>query len=407
MKRSSGIAPAAGRPRRSQNSISDFEERHDASSFAGLYTAFDYVRTNKFSPDAARPFGLTLRAIRELDKSIQQLSRLVERLNSSQRRLDRPDFTSRAPLVAQAVALTFPDRLCIRLGSGTLSSRLLGNRKGKLEDSTPARQGSLFFATEIQEIQGRDVLTHLSGLIQVEPTDLQSWFPERLTEQSQVILDEATNKIINQQATTYQYQGQDLTIESKISNEAPDLDQAAELLAHLVLEGKIPLTKWDAKVEQWITRLNQLASWMPELELPAISAEDRAHLMTELCHGTTRIKEVKHLDPWPILNDWLSPAQASALKSFAPTELVLTNGTKTRVTYAEGEPPTIGVQLQRLYDVTATPTLCNGTIPLRVQILAPNQRPWQITSDLANFWENGYAQMKKDLAGRYPKHEWR
>jgi len=144
-----------------------------------------------------------------------------------------------------------------------------------------------------------------------------------------------------------------------------------------------------------------------QLSYPQIHADDKLTILEELCQGTTRIKEVKHLDPWKALKQWLSPLQEEALNSYAPREITLKNGKRARITYAESEPPTIAMKLQHLYDVTETPTLCNGTIPLRVQILAPNQRPWQITSDLPNFWKTGYPQMKKDLAGRYPKHEWR
>ena len=408
VKRTSGLQnPNAHRARRSQNSISDFEERHDPSSFAGLYSAFAYAKVNKFSPQAAKPFGLSLRALRELDSTIQQLQSRIGTLGEASRLRAEPDFHSRGDLLAKAVALTFPDRLCQRLGSGTLSARLIGNRKGKLEDSTPARQGTLFFATEIQEIQGRDVLTHLSGLIKVETDQLAEWFPDRITTKDEVNLDEVTNKFVNQELSTYNYGGQSLQISHEISPNAPDSDQVAALMSRMIIEGEAELPKWNYKVEQWIARLNQLAEWMPELELPPIGHDDRAHLIQEICTGATRLKELKHLDPWPMLNDWLSPMQAQALASYAPTDISLSNGTKTQVTYAEGEPPTIAVKLQRLYDVRETPALCNNTVPLRVQILAPNQRPWQITSDLQNFWENGYPQMKKDLAGRYPKHEWR
>jgi ATP-dependent helicase HrpB len=61
--------------------------------------------------------------------------------------------------------------------------------------------------------------------------------------------------------------------------------------------------------------------------------------------------------------------------------------------------------VQRLYGVEETPVIANGH-PLVVKILAPNQRPWQVTTDMPGFWERGFTQMKKDLAGRYPKHNW-
>ena len=53
-----------------------------------------------------------------------------------------------------------------------------------------------------------------------------------------------------------------------------------------------------------------------------------------------------------------------------------------------------------------TPVIAEGRVKCLVEILAPNQRPYQITSDLSSFWRNGYPQMKKDLAGRYPRHDW-
>ena len=74
--------------------------------------------------------------------------------------------------------------------------------------------------------------------------------------------------------------------------------------------------------------------------------------------------------------------------------------------YAVGAAPWIEEKVQRLYGVEETPVIANGH-SLVVKVLAPNQRPWQTTSDLPGFWERGFAQMKKDLAGRYPKHDWR
>ncbi len=65
------------------------------------------------------------------------------------------------------------------------------------------------------------------------------------------------------------------------------------------------------------------------------------------------------------------------------------------------------MRVQELYDTNRLPTLCNGAVRLKAHILAPSQRPVQITDDLARFWAESYAQVKKDLRGRYPKHEWR
>ena len=144
---------------------------------------------------------------------------------------------------------------------------------------------------------------------------------------------------------------------------------------------------------------------MPELEFPGFDAGDREMAIAQICAGATTFKEVKDRDPWRVLHDWLSVPQRQAMDSFAPEKITLENGVNTRVLYAAGNDPWFEEKVQRLYGVKETPTIANGH-PLVVKILAPNQRPWQVTSDLSGFWERGFTQMKKDLAGRYPKHNW-
>jgi ATP-dependent helicase HrpB len=51
--------------------------------------------------------------------------------------------------------------------------------------------------------------------------------------------------------------------------------------------------------------------------------------------------------------------------------------------------------------------LAQGRVPLLVELLAPNGRPAHLTDDLDGFWAGAYQHVRKELAGRYPKHEWR
>jgi ATP-dependent helicase HrpB len=64
-------------------------------------------------------------------------------------------------------------------------------------------------------------------------------------------------------------------------------------------------------------------------------------------------------------------------------------------------------RIQDLYGLHETPTVAMGRTPLVIEILAPNQRPVQVTQDLASFWQHTYAEVKAQLQKRYPKHEWR
>jgi ATP-dependent helicase HrpB len=93
----------------------------------------------------------------------------------------------------------------------------------------------------------------------------------------------------------------------------------------------------------------------------------------------------------------------------APTELDLPGGRKLRIEYRppESAPPIGRAKIQELYGLESTPTVAGGRVKLVLEILGPNYRPVQVTDDLAGFWLRTYPQVKKDLARRYPKHEWR
>jgi ATP-dependent helicase HrpB len=151
--------------------------------------------------------------------------------------------------------------------------------------------------------------------------------------------------------------------------------------------------------------VNFLAAARPELGIPRVGDDERCFLIEQVVAGARSYREIKERDVWPALREWLSPLQAAALESCAPQRLKLPNGREARVRYQDGAPPKIGLKVQQLYGVDATPEIAG--VPLQVEVLAPNDRPWQVTQDLASFWESGYPQMRKDLAGRYPKHEWR
>ena len=94
-------------------------------------------------------------------------------------------------------------------------------------------------------------------------------------------------------------------------------------------------------------------------------------------------------------------------EAFVPERLGLRNGRTLRMRYEHGREPVGSILLQHLYDVGETPTIADGRIKVIIEVLAPNHRPIQATKDLRSFWETSYPQIKKDLKGRYPRHEWR
>ena len=109
----------------------------------------------------------------------------------------------------------------------------------------------------------------------------------------------------------------------------------------------------------------------------------------------------------PVVKAWLTNEQQALVDRHAPERLSLPNGRKPKVQYDGTKPPHIALRIQELYDVTQTPKVAMGRIPVVVEILAPSMRPVQVTQDLAGFWAEHYPRIKQELQRKYPKHEWR
>jgi ATP-dependent helicase HrpB len=80
-------------------------------------------------------------------------------------------------------------------------------------------------------------------------------------------------------------------------------------------------------------------------------------------------------------------------------------GSRIRIDYSE-TPPVLAVRLQEMFGSADTPRIAGGRQVLKLHLLSPAQRPVQVTQDLAGFWKGSYAEVKKDMKGRYPKHHW-
>jgi len=76
------------------------------------------------------------------------------------------------------------------------------------------------------------------------------------------------------------------------------------------------------------------------------------------------------------------------------------------IDYLPAQPPVLAVKLQELFGLADTPSIAEGRVKLTLHLLSPGGRPIQVTQDLRGFWARTYAEVKKELKGRYPKHPW-
>ncbi|MGJ8632397.1 MAG: ATP-dependent helicase HrpB [Luteolibacter sp.] len=381
---------------KSSTARKDFIFPNDPSDFAGEYRAFESAEAMQFDPRRLAPLGIHARGARDTAQIYQRLRQRWPHANRS------PDFHGNRTEVAKSILSAFSDQLAIRLSQGNLACRLVGNRRGKLDDQSCARSAEAFVACEITEVEARETTTHLRLVTPIEIPWLEELFPEDIRATDGSNYDESRRRVTSLKQTTFR----DLVLASKETDQNVSLDAAAEILAKRVLSGELLLKKWDSQVEQFTHRLACISKWMPELELPTWTDEDRVAAISQICHGAVSYKEIKDAPVWPVLNDWLSSHQRHLLDTHCPERIRLTSGHTPKVTYHPENDPFFSAKLAQLVGTTKTPTVASGRIPLLVHILAPNNRPWQMTKDIPNFWQNGYPKMKKELAGRYPRHPW-
>lgn len=377
----------------------DFIFAEDQSDFAGEWRAFESAESMQFDPHRCGQLGILGRAARETAQGFERLCTLVSRLGWDWQAVN---FQARHEAVAHAMLAAFNDQLAIRFNQGTLACRLVGNRRGKLDDESCVKNAAAFVAAEITEVEAREVIVHLKRSTAIDPAWLAAMFADDMTITDGAAWDDARRRVVSRKEVRFR----DLVLETKESDHHINADQAASILAARVISGELTLKNWDHSVEQWTARLELLGRAMPELGMPGWTDDDRADAIAQICHGSFSYKEIKEANVWRVLHDWLSPAQRQALDHYCPERIPLTNGQFAKITYQPAIDPFISVRVSHLFGMWETPMIADGRVPLLVHILTPGQKPWQMTKDLQGFWASGYAQMKKEVAGRYPRHPW-
>tara|TARA_X000000950_G_scaffold46666_1_gene53640 strand:+ start:7203 stop:9656 length:2454 start_codon:yes stop_codon:yes gene_type:complete len=107
-----------------------------------------------------------------------------------------------------------------------------------------------------------------------------------------------------------------------------------------------------------------------------------------------------------LLEDNMDWELRQQLQAALPARWQAPSGRNVAIDYADEKAPLVSVRVQELYGLTTHPTICDGRVPMTLSLLSPAQRPVAITKDLPGFWAGSYSDMRKDMKGRYPKHNW-
>jgi ATP-dependent helicase HrpB len=385
--------------RQMEQERADLLGEKEASDFFILMRAFRFAEQNQYNPQKCKRLGINGTAAREAAQTYEQFLRIAK-----EEKLDLERNAGTDEAIQRSILAGFTDQVAMRADTGTLRCNLVHERRGVLARESVVHHSPLLVASDVREIQGKDgeLTVLLNTATAIEEAWLRELLPEAFRVEEKVVFEPVQRRVIARRQTLFR----DLLLKVEVTEKAPR-EEAARVLADAVTSGVCVLVNWDFAVEQWITRLNRLREWMPELELPEIGDAERRMLVEQICLGAMGYKEIKERPVWPVVKSWLSEAQQEMVEKFAPERIGLPNGKKWKVTYDPKGAPVIAARIQELYGVEGSLTIAAGRVPLVIQVLAPNQRPVQVTQDLSTFWREAYPKLKQELQRKYPKHEWR
>ncbi len=321
-------------------------------------------------------------------------SQLIERVQPTGRRADRAG--DEEPFL-RSLLVAYPDRVVRRREAGSRRGVMVGGRGVVLGPESGLHEGELFVALDLDAGRRGD-----RSEAQVRQASLieESWLEGVRTEIG-VEFDPTRERVVGRERRLLE----DLVLAER---EVPATsEQAAEALVSAALarlDRTIPMA--EEPLFTFLRRVRFLADWRPELDLPSFGAGDLASLLPGLAAGKRSLDELRRL-PWvEILAGLLSPRQREALDREAPERLTVPSGSRLRVEYEEDKPPVLAARIQELFGLAETPRIAGGRVAVLLHLLAPNGRPQQVTQDLASFWRNTYPEVRRELAGRYPKHSW-
>lgn len=391
------------------------DEREDLlgdtdSDFFHRLTLVGMARKQDFDFEFCKRWGIHAGAARQADRLASQFLKIAENIFARERGEKTAATAAKVSpevydAVRQCLLLGFVSQLARRIDAGTLRCRLVHGRSGELRRGSAVRHAKLIVASEVEEIQTRgEVTVFLSLATAVEEAWLEKYFPEDFETRDTVSFDATQKRVLTRRERVFR----GLVLSSR---ELADVsgDAASRLLADEVIAGRLVLEKWDGQVEAWINKVNFAAKHCPELGIATLDDEGRRMLIEEICLGATAYKDIREKSVWKTLRGWLSQEQAMAMDALLPDSVSLPRKRHSaKIVYTEDCEAVIGATVQELYDCPGERLrICGGNVPLIIEVQSPARRTFQRTADLDAFWKTSYEHVKKELKGRYPKHEWR
>lgn len=329
-----------------------------------------------------------------IDRAAAQLRRLLKASEGHEPRA----ITSSGSLLA----LAYPDRVAQRRGEREGRYLLAQGSGAVLPPGDPLASHPYLVAAGL-DAAGRDGRIQLA--LPITEAEIQALFADRIQHERLLTWDPGREAASAQEVRRL---GAITLAARPVALLAAD--PITDLLLTRLRRDTGQALNWSDAARQLQARVCLMRALEPDAGWPDLTP---AHLEESLetwlgpwLAGKSRLDEVHALDLAALLAAQLDWEQRQRLDQEAPASLLTPAGTRHPIDYLAGAIPILAVPLQEMLGTRATPSIAQGRVPLLIQLLSPARRPIQLTRDLPGFWAGSYAQVRKEMRGRYPKHHW-
>lgn len=399
-------------------------EASQESDFFTLMLAFRFAKRNQFSVDRCRRYGIHAQTARQVDQTYGQILDLIRRFrpqppekendpaidNSPEAPAQTVIRASSDPLL-RCIMTGFIDQLCVRRDRGSLECDLTEERHGTLMRESVVQNAPLFVAALIKEVTGRGseplILLGLASAVKLEW--VRDTFPRHVNTRVLHVYDRVHKRV----AAVRQTRFLDLVIEQEHQREA-DPALAARCLAEAYQRELFELPLFNHEVRQFIGRVNLVASARPELEFPFFSEAAIIERLSTAFTGLTLVKEAQAVHLKETFFQFLAPEQREWLDELAPVTIAWPDGRKLKLLYPESARNERGelnlaevqVKLHECFQLSDHPMLCEGKIPVRLWLTAPDGKRLDSTTNWPLFKASVYPKLKPALQQKYSGVAW-
>lgn len=312
------------------------------------------------------------------------------------------DMPAQAEVLGVLLALAFPDRVAKRRHSDRSRYRLANGRGARLPNGD-SLAGRDWLAVAQVDDHGDEGQIFLAAPLEL--AGLERHLASRISTHSAIYWDQDAAAVVARQERRL---GQLIITSQTLAN--PDSTDIRRAMMAGIRRMGVECLPWNPAIRQWQARLLSLRHWYPEQGWPDLADSTLMATLEDwlepFLDGVTRSEHLQRLALGDILGNHLNWVLRKRMDELAPTHIRVPSGSNLRLHYVPGEAPVLAVKLQEMFGLPDTPRVAEGKIAVTLQLLSPAQRPIQITQDLRGFWERTYADVKKELKGRYPKHHW-